>query len=144
MLKNLKNRKKNNKGFSLVELIIVVAILAILTGILAPQYIRWVEKSRVAKDEANAAELLLTVQTALADDTDNEIAANATATFSDAGIASGDTALQAYIASIYNANDLTKAPESKTYQGRTYTVTVAAAANNGGLTASGAWSAVTP
>jgi type IV pilus assembly protein PilA len=29
--------KKNNKGFSLVELIVVIAILALLVGVLAPQ-----------------------------------------------------------------------------------------------------------
>lgn len=29
-------RKKKNKGFTLVELVIVVAILAILVGMLAP------------------------------------------------------------------------------------------------------------
>ncbi|MCQ2541905.1 MAG: prepilin-type N-terminal cleavage/methylation domain-containing protein, partial [Lachnospiraceae bacterium] len=28
---------KNNKGFSLVELIIVIAIMAILVGVIAPQ-----------------------------------------------------------------------------------------------------------
>ncbi len=32
MLKWLNNKKKDNKGFSLVELIIVVAIMAILVG----------------------------------------------------------------------------------------------------------------
>ena len=35
----MKNEKKmNNKGFSLVELIIVIAIMAVLIAVLAPQY----------------------------------------------------------------------------------------------------------
>ena len=41
----------NNKGFSLVELIIVVAIMAVLIGVLAPQYLKYVEKSRVTADQ---------------------------------------------------------------------------------------------
>lgn len=36
----------SNKGFSLVELIIVIAIMAVLAAALAPQLIKYIEKSR--------------------------------------------------------------------------------------------------
>ncbi len=42
--------KKNNKGFTLVELIIVVAVIVILATVLAPQYTRYVERSRQSND----------------------------------------------------------------------------------------------
>ncbi|MCL2693732.1 MAG: prepilin-type N-terminal cleavage/methylation domain-containing protein [Oscillospiraceae bacterium] len=41
---------KSNKGFSLVELLIVIAIMAVLVGVLAPQYFRYVERSRQSAD----------------------------------------------------------------------------------------------
>lgn len=43
-------KEMNNKGFSLVELIIVVAIMAVLIGVLAPAYLQYVEKSKRTKD----------------------------------------------------------------------------------------------
>ncbi len=42
--------KKSNKGFTLVELIIVVAVIAILAGVLAPQYLQYVERARESHD----------------------------------------------------------------------------------------------
>lgn len=42
-----------NKGFSLVELIITIAIMAVLIGLLAPTLIGNVEKSRESKDYYN-------------------------------------------------------------------------------------------
>ena len=49
--------KKNNNGFSLVELIIVIAIMAVLVGVLAPQFIKYVEQSRRSRDIQAAQEI---------------------------------------------------------------------------------------
>lgn len=40
--------RKKDRGFSLIELIIAIAILIILTGLLAPQFMKYIEKSRKA------------------------------------------------------------------------------------------------
>lgn len=50
MLKNLKNRLNENKGFSLVELIVVIAIMVILIALLVPNVVGYISK---AQDSAN-------------------------------------------------------------------------------------------
>ena len=59
--------KKNNSGFSLVELIIVIAIMAVLIGVLAPQFIKYVESSRKSTDIQNVAEIITAIDTYCAD-----------------------------------------------------------------------------
>ena len=45
--------KKNNKGFTLAELLIVVAIIAVLVAIAIPVFTTQLEKSREATDLSN-------------------------------------------------------------------------------------------
>lgn len=61
-------KKKNNKGFSLVELIVVIAIMAVLMVVLAPAMLRYVEKTRVQKDDSAASEARNALELTLADD----------------------------------------------------------------------------
>ena len=76
-------KKMNNKGFSLVELIIVIAIMAILVGVLAPQYIKYVEKSRQSTDLQNMEAIKTAVEAAVAS---GDLTANVTVSVSTTAI----------------------------------------------------------
>ena len=58
-------KKMNNKGFSLVELIIVIAIMAILAGAIAPALIRYIDKSRKSNDVSSGKTIKTAVETAM-------------------------------------------------------------------------------
>lgn len=63
----MKKENMNNKGFSLVELIIVIAIMAILIVVLAPQYLKYVERSRNSTDMQNVTTIKTAIETYAAD-----------------------------------------------------------------------------
>lgn len=87
-----------NKGFSLVELIIVVAIMAVLIGVLAPQYLRYVEKTRLQRDNTAIADFANVVKIACTEEGVNTAIPAAGATFkftAPAAPATGDPTLSA-------------------------------------------------
>lgn len=83
--------KKTNKGFSLVELIIVIAIMAILAGALAPALIKYINKSRLSTDVQTASSIATACQAAIA----TEAGYDASATYKTATT----------LATIYGATD---------------------------------------
>ncbi len=59
--------RKNNKGFTLVELIIVIAIIAILATVFAPMYTKYIDKARVSNDKKLATSYMQAATVALLD-----------------------------------------------------------------------------
>lgn len=81
-LATLRAKKKKNGGFTLVELIIVIAIMAALVAVIAPQYIKYVNESRLRADQTTADSILSACKVASTDDTitdDFTVTWNATA-----------------------------------------------------------------
>jgi len=60
-------KKTNNKGFSLVELIVAIAIMAVLMVVVAPQMLKYVDKARVQRDNSAIGEIANAVKIAMAD-----------------------------------------------------------------------------
>lgn len=139
-----------NKGFSLVELIVVVAIMAVLVGILAPAYLSYVEKTRRGTDENMAEEVRHTIEIATADICvyDEVIQAMGTGTktysFSNntviKSVGGTGTKLEEALDDVYGGKAF--AIKSKKYKNKTFTVTVAnssTSTSGAALTVSGQW-----
>ena len=50
-------KKNNKKGFTLTEMIVVIAIIGILAGVLIPSVISYVKKAQKSNDEQLAASM---------------------------------------------------------------------------------------
>ena len=59
---NIKKNPKKNKGFTLVELIVVLVILAILAAILIPALLGYIDRAREKKDILQARNCLEAAQ----------------------------------------------------------------------------------
>lgn len=130
-MKKMERKENANKGFSLVELIVVVAIMAVLVGILAPQYLKYVEKTRVQKDESAAEEIRHAVEISMADEniykglkwdtTSNKITVTVLDGSDTYTVATEDgTALATELKNVVGKVDFT----SKVHNGQQYVVTV--------------------
>ncbi len=66
-----KQKRGANGGFTLVELIIVVAIIAVLAAVLAPRYMQYVESGREANDAQIATSIMRATTAAMNDPSNN-------------------------------------------------------------------------
>lgn len=71
-------KKMNNKGFTLMEMLIVVAIIAVLVAIAIPVFNNQLEKAREATDMANLRSAYAEVMATALTDTNRETTAAAT------------------------------------------------------------------
>lgn len=64
-------KRKNNKGFTLVELVVVIAIIGVLAAILVPTLMHYVKKAKLKNANLNAKVLYNEMNVAIADIVDN-------------------------------------------------------------------------
>lgn len=134
MLQRIKNKLKEKKGFTLIEMIIVIAIIAILIALIAPNLVKYLDTAKQTKVDAAAKTMYTAVNTYLAEQytkgttvADNTYSVTPTNTAPDSPTAMMDVVLHDY----FNANEVTTS--SKNYK-MTCNVTIA-----GGVATSVTW-----
>lgn len=120
--------KERNLGFSLVELIVVIAIMAVLVGVITPAYLAYVEKTRVQRDESAAGEIYRAAEIVVYTG-EYDISGQVLVTFSSSGIQmntaiANATQVQEILQEHFGNQFQTAQPVSRKYKNMTYTVTI--------------------
>ncbi len=82
-------RKLNNKGFTLVEIVIVIVIIAILAAMLVPALTQWIDKSK-KKTFLSSADTIRTSVSALCAEKEAIVSGSGTIAASDASQLTAD------------------------------------------------------
>ena len=113
-------KKMNNKGFSLIELIIVIAIMAVLVAIIAPNLTKYLGKSKSQTDKTNLDEIKKQFKNAISDAATDEIT-NVAGTYTvnknsvtTTATSAGATAFAGYVSKALDADTNTKSKVDST------------------------------
>jgi len=118
MLRFFNKRIHNRKGFTLIELIVVIAILGILTAIAVPRFIGTMNNSKLRADQASARTIVSAIGVGEAE---------GTYTLSGTTFSKGATtvAANAIVAQLVTDGYLVDAPVVKSGTGGSFSVNIA-------------------
>ena len=64
----MKSLKNNNKGFTLIEIVIVIVIIAILAAMLVPSLLKWIDNAKQKSAISAGSSIKTSIESVIADD----------------------------------------------------------------------------